>query len=81
MSVLSQCPPVPAPSVAASGLLDSWIEGCAAAADGLGRCWAAALEHGPAAFDLPRWIATAQATSSTVESESTPLLVTVPAGD
>ena len=56
MSVVPQCPPVPAPSMAA-GLLDSWLDGCAAAVDGIGRCWSTALERGPAAFDLPRWVA------------------------
>ncbi len=56
MSVVPQCPPVPAPSMA-SGLLDSWIDGCAAAVDGLDKCWAAGVQRGPAAFDLPRWFA------------------------
>ncbi|MBV8217738.1 MAG: alpha/beta hydrolase [Solirubrobacterales bacterium] len=56
MSVVPQCPPVPAPSMA-SGLLDSWLDGCAAAVEGIGRCWSTALERGPAAFDLPRWVA------------------------
>jgi poly(3-hydroxyalkanoate) synthetase len=45
----------------ASGLLDSWLEGCASTADGLGKCWAAALQRGPAALDLPRWLMTATA--------------------
>ena len=56
MNVVPHCPPVPAPSMA-SGLLDSWLEGCAAAVEGVGKCWATALERGPAAFDLPRWMA------------------------
>jgi len=56
MNVVPQCPPVPTPSTA-SGLLDSWLDGCAAAVEGLGKCWATALERGPAAFDLPRWVA------------------------
>ncbi len=56
MDVVPQCPPVPAPSMA-SGLLDSWLDGCAAAVDGIGKCWATALERGPTAFDLPRWVA------------------------
>ena len=56
MNVVPQCPPVPAPSLA-SGLLDSWLDGCAAAVEGLGKCWATALERGPAAFDFPRWVA------------------------
>ncbi len=56
MDVVPQCPPVPAPSMA-SGLMDSWLDGCAAAVDGIGKCWATALERGPAAFDLPRWVA------------------------
>ncbi len=56
MSVVPQCPPVPAPSMA-SGLLDSWVDGCAAAVEGFGKCWAATLQRGPAAFDLPRWVA------------------------
>ena len=37
MSVVPQCPPVPAPSMAAAGLLDSWLDGCAAAVDGFGK--------------------------------------------
>ena len=56
MNVVPQCPPVPAPSMA-SGLLDSWLDGCAAAVEGAGKCWATALERGPAAFDVPRWVA------------------------
>jgi poly(3-hydroxybutyrate) depolymerase len=56
MNVVPQCPPVPGPSMA-SGLLDSWLDGCAAAADGIRKCWTTALERGPAAFDLPRWVA------------------------
>jgi len=58
MSPVSQCPPVPSPSLA-SGLLDSWLEGAAATFDGLGKVWTAALERGPAALDLPRWMLTA----------------------
>ena len=58
MSAVPQCPPVPAPSLS-SGLLDSWVEGYAATLDGLGKCWAAALQRGPMAFDLPRWVKTA----------------------
>src|SRR5215475_7717708 len=60
MSPVSQCPPAPSPSLA-SGLLDSWFEGAAATFEGLGKCWAAALERGPAAFDLSRWMLTATA--------------------
>ena len=56
MNVVPQCPPVLAPSMA-SALLDSWLEGCAAAVEGVGKCWATALERGPAAVDLPRWMA------------------------
>jgi poly(3-hydroxybutyrate) depolymerase len=56
MTVVPQCPPVPAPSMA-SGLLDSWLDGFAAAFEGIGKCWASALERGPAAFDVPRWVA------------------------
>ena len=58
MSTVPQYPPVPAPSLS-SGLLDSWIEGCAITLDGLGKCWTAALQRGPTAFDLPRWLITA----------------------
>ncbi len=58
MSAIPQCPPVPAPSLT-SGLLDSWFEGYTSALDGFGKCWSAALQRGPVAFDLPRWIATA----------------------
>jgi poly(3-hydroxybutyrate) depolymerase len=58
MSAIPQCPPVPSPSTA-SGLFDSWLDGAAATFDGLGKCWAAALERGPGAFDLPRWLMTA----------------------
>ena len=56
MSAIPQCPPVPAPSSLGTGLLDSWFEGYAATLDGFGRCWTAALQRGPAAFDLPRWV-------------------------
>ena len=56
MTVVPQCPPVLAPSMA-SGLLDSWLDAGAAAVDGLGKCWSAAFERGPAAFDVPRWVA------------------------
>jgi poly(3-hydroxybutyrate) depolymerase len=61
MNVVPQCPPVPAPTMAAAGLLDSWLDGCAAAFDGVGRCWAATLERGPAALDVPRWLVLATA--------------------
>ena len=53
MNVVPQCPPGPAPGMA-SGLVDSWFDGCAAAVEGLAKCWASTLERGPAAFDLPR---------------------------
>ena len=56
MSAIPQCPPVPAPSSLGTGLLDNWFEGYAATLDGLGKCWTAALQRGPAAFDLPRWV-------------------------
>ena len=56
MTVVPQCPPVPSPGMA-SGLLDSWFDAGAAAFEGLGKCWTAAFERGPAAFDLPRWVA------------------------
>ena len=56
MSVVPQCRPVPAPGMA-SGLLDSWLDGCAAAVEGLGKCWVSTFRRGPAAFDLPRWLA------------------------
>ncbi len=56
MTVVPQCPPVPAPSMA-SGLLDSWLDGCAAAVESVGKCWTTALQRGPAAFDIPRWVA------------------------
>jgi poly(3-hydroxybutyrate) depolymerase len=58
MSAVPQCPPVPSPAFS-SGLLDSWLDGCASAVDGMGRIWAAALERGPGAFNVPRWLATA----------------------
>jgi poly(3-hydroxybutyrate) depolymerase len=57
MSAVPQCPPVPSPSLT-SGLLDSWLEGAAATVEGLGKCWAAALQRGPGALDLPRWVLT-----------------------
>jgi poly(3-hydroxyalkanoate) synthetase len=41
----------------ASGLLDSWLDGCAAAVESVGKCWTTALQRGPAAFDFPRWVA------------------------
>jgi poly(3-hydroxybutyrate) depolymerase len=59
VSAVPQCPPVPAPSSLGSGLFDSWLDGYAATLDGLGRCWGAALQRGPTAFDLPRWMMTA----------------------
>jgi poly(3-hydroxyalkanoate) synthetase len=59
MSAVPQCPPVPAPTSLGSGLLDSWLDGYAATLDGLGKCWTAALQRGPTAFDVPGWIATA----------------------
>jgi poly(3-hydroxybutyrate) depolymerase len=59
MSAVPQCPPVPAPGMAAAGLLDSWLDGCAAAVDGFGKVWAAAVQRGPAALDVPRWLAVA----------------------
>src|SRR5205085_2701857 len=58
MSVVPQCPPVPTPSHA-SGLFDSWLDAYSAAVNGFGRCWDTALQRGPTAFDVPRWIATA----------------------
>jgi poly(3-hydroxybutyrate) depolymerase len=60
MNVVPQCPPVHTPSMA-SGMLDSWLEGCATTVDSMGKCWAAALQRGPAALDLPRWLITATA--------------------
>ena len=54
MSVVPQCPPVPAPTSLGSGLFDSWLEGCAATLDGLGKCWTAALQRGPTAFEIAR---------------------------
>ncbi|HKO26766.1 MAG TPA: alpha/beta fold hydrolase [Solirubrobacteraceae bacterium] len=59
MSAIPQCPPVPAPTSLGSGLLDSWLDGYAATLDGLGKCWSAALQRGPSAFDFPRWLTTA----------------------
>jgi poly(3-hydroxybutyrate) depolymerase len=58
MSAIPQCPPVPSPALG-SGLLDSWLEGCVGAVNGMGRIWTAALEQGPTALDVPRWLATA----------------------
>ena len=48
--------PGPRPRSLGTGLLDNWFEGYAATLDGLGKCWTAALQRGPAAFDLPRWV-------------------------
>src|SRR5579884_2581825 len=59
MSAVPQYPPVTAPSRLGSGLLDSWLDGYAAAVEGFEKCWSAALRRGPAAFDLPRFVATA----------------------
>ena len=56
MTVVPQCPPVLAPS-SASGLLDSWLDGAAAALEGLGNCWATTWQQGPVALDFPRWLA------------------------
>jgi poly(3-hydroxyalkanoate) synthetase len=70
VSAVPQCPPVPAPTSLGSGLLNSWLDGYAATLDGLGKCWTAALQRGPTAFDLPGWIATA--TTRTKPSWTTP---------
>jgi poly(3-hydroxybutyrate) depolymerase len=69
MSAVSQCPPAPAVT-APPGLLESWLEGAVTAVDGVGRCWATALQRGPAAFNLPRWVTTA--TSRRPPSWTTP---------
>jgi poly(3-hydroxyalkanoate) synthetase len=58
MSAFSQCPPVPVPGLG-SGLFDSWLDGAASTVDGLGRIWTTALERGPGALNVPRWLATA----------------------
>ena len=58
MSTVPQCPPVPTPSSLGSGLLDSWLDGCLSAVDGLGRIWTTALERGPGALNVPRWLST-----------------------
>ncbi len=70
MSAIPQCPPVPAPTSLGSGLFDSWLEGYAATLEGFTKCWTAALQRGPSAFDLPGWIATA--TSRNKPSWTTP---------
>jgi poly(3-hydroxybutyrate) depolymerase len=57
MSAVPNCPPVLPPALG-SGLLDSWLDGCASAVDRGGKIWAAALERGPGAFNVPRWVAT-----------------------
>jgi poly(3-hydroxybutyrate) depolymerase len=60
MSAIPQCPPVPSPGPSlGSGLLDSWVEGYASAVDALGKVWTAAFERGPAALNVPAWLATA----------------------
>jgi poly(3-hydroxybutyrate) depolymerase len=41
---------------AASGLLDSWIEGWQSAIKGAGDCLDAALTRGPWSLDVPRWL-------------------------
>ena len=56
MTVVPQCPPVPAPGMA-SGLLDSWLDAGGATLEGLGKCWATTWQRGPAALDFPRWLA------------------------
>jgi poly(3-hydroxybutyrate) depolymerase len=56
MSTVPQCPPVPTPSNLGSGLLDSWLDGYLSAVDGAGRIWTTALERGPGALDIPRWL-------------------------
>jgi poly(3-hydroxyalkanoate) synthetase len=48
-------PPVSTPPLS-SALLDSWFEGWAAAATGLGDCFAAAVRNAPAMLDIPRWL-------------------------
>ncbi len=70
MSAVPQCPPVPAPISLGSGLLDSWFEGYAATLEAFNKCWTAALQRGPSAFDLPRFLATA--TTRTKPAWTTP---------
>jgi len=69
VSAVPQCPPVPSPGIG-TGLFDSWLDGYTTAVNGFGRCFTTALRRGPAAFDFPRWIATA--TRRTPPSWSTP---------
>ena len=52
MSAVTQCPPVPSAAIG-SGLVDSWLEGCASAVDGMGKIWAAAFQRGPVAVERP----------------------------
>jgi poly(3-hydroxybutyrate) depolymerase len=47
----------PAPGLTAAGLLDSWSEAWAVTAQRMGDVWTAALQRGPTALDLPRWLA------------------------
>ncbi|HYB25543.1 MAG TPA: alpha/beta fold hydrolase [Solirubrobacteraceae bacterium] len=58
MSAFPQSPPVPAPGLG-SGLFDSWLEGYSSAFEGIGRIWTTALQRGPGALNLPRWVVTA----------------------
>ena len=58
MSAVPQCPPVPCPEPGL-GTPRQLARGRAATLDGLGKCWTAALQRGPAALDLPRWMCAA----------------------
>lgn len=47
------CPPVP---ITGLGLLDNWLEGWSAAADGVADCTARLIASGPFGLDIHRWL-------------------------
>ncbi len=55
MTTVPQCPPALLPGFS-SGLVDSWLDGWTAAADGAVDCVAAIVARGPAALDISRWL-------------------------
>jgi poly(3-hydroxyalkanoate) synthetase len=58
MNAAPHSPPGPS-ATGSSRLLESWLEGWAAATKGAVDCWARELGRGPGAFDVARWVETA----------------------
>jgi poly(3-hydroxybutyrate) depolymerase len=55
MNAVPQCPPVPSPT-RSSGLLDSWLDGWAAALGGVAGLSTTLVTRGPGALDISRWV-------------------------